>query len=178
MDWILDHLKFVIIAAFIIGSLVKSRLEGKAQGSDGLPDLGKGKPPDKSYRKMPPRMPLVPPPLTRASDPVPAPNVPSAPPATAYNYTIPGAAVAAQDELARMLKHQQDLAEHLRQINANKATTTGGAAATRARVAAIKTKAKPFASAPLSIRARLQNPAEVRRAFVMREILDKPVGLR
>ena len=83
----------------------------------------------------------------------------------------------AASETARALKHQQDLAERLRQIRETKATTTGGAAATRARVAA-KGVAKSSVQVPSSVRARLRNPAEVRRAFVMREILDPPVGLR
>jgi hypothetical protein len=83
----------------------------------------------------------------------------------------------AASEAAKALKHQQDLAERLRQIRETKATTTGGAAATRARVAA-KGVAKSAAQVPASIRARLRDPVEVRRAFVMREILDTPVGLR
>ena len=83
----------------------------------------------------------------------------------------------AASEAAKALKHQQDLAERLRQIRETKATTTGGAAATRARLAS-KGVAKPATQFPASIRARLRDPAEVRRAFVMREILDAPVGLR
>lgn len=76
-----------------------------------------------------------------------------------------------------MLKHQQDLAEHLRQIRENKATTTGGAAETRARIAASKGTSKRSATTQVPIRARLRDRAEIRRAFIMREILDKPVGL-
>lgn len=185
MDWIFDHLKFVIIAIFIIGSIVKSRLEGKGTGPDDLPDPRRRNAPEKrrdapdqSYRKTPQRIPSVPPPLTRVNVPASVPSPPVSQPQTAYNYTIPGAAAAAQDEAARMLKHQQDLAAHLSQIQATKATTTGGAAATRARIAASKGKAKSFVPGPISIRARLRNPAEARRALVMREILDKPVGLR
>ena len=90
---------------------------------------------------------------------------------------IPGAAAAAADEAARMLKHQQDLAAHLKQIHDTKATTTGGAAATRARIAS-KGKTKTAASTPLTLRARLKSSAEIRRAFVMNEILSRPVGLR
>ena len=76
-----------------------------------------------------------------------------------------------------MLKHQQDLAAHLKQIHDTKATTTGGAVATRARIAA-KGKTQVAAGVPLSLRARLKSPAEVRRAFVMNEILGRSVGLR
>lgn len=175
MDWILDHLKFVVIAAVIIGSIVKSVLESKSQGPDGLPERTDDDTSDRSYRKMPPRMPSVPPPVQWTETPSSTYNPPPPLPTTAY--TIPGAYEFAQEESAKMLKHQQDLAEHLRQIRENKATTTGGAAETRARIAASKGTSKRSATTQVPIRARLRDRAEIRRAFIMREILDKPVGL-
>ena len=90
---------------------------------------------------------------------------------------LAGYDVERANEAAKALKHQQELAARLRQIRENKATTTGGALATRARVAG-KGVAKPFLEAPRSMRKRLRDPAEVRRAFVMSEILAPPVGLR
>jgi len=79
--------------------------------------------------------------------------------------------------MARALKHQHDLAERLRHIHETKVTTSSGVAATRARESGIQVTMKPASSA-LSIRARLRSPAELRRAFVMREILNAPVSLR
>ena len=180
MDWIFEHFKFVVIIALVIGSILKSRFEAKAKEIDDGEVVFEEKPrvpldQDKSYRKTPPLTPSVPPPLTRTNIPEPRPG----PPPLVYTASsnIPGAAAAAADEAARILKHQQDLAAHLKQIHDTKATTTGGAAATRARIAS-KGKAKTTATAPLTLRARLKSPAEIRRAFVMREILDRPVGLR
>jgi hypothetical protein len=88
-----------------------------------------------------------------------------------------GYEAAAAEEAARALKHQQDLAQRWQQIRETKATTTGGAAATRARVER-RGSAKVASPAPASIRARLKDRGELRRAFIMREILDPPVGLR
>lgn len=164
MNWIFDNFQIVILIALGLGSVVKSLLESKAkqkreQGEEY--DPGDVFAPDEDYRE--PAMPSVPPPLTRQVVP---------PPLRESGYDE-----AVAIETAKALKHQRDLAEHLRQIRETKATTTGGAAATRARVSAKGSK-KPVHKAPLSIRGRLRDPLEVRRAFVMREILDPPVGLR
>lgn len=178
MDWIFDHFKFVVIIGLVIGSILKSRFEAKSQEAgeqDAFPDLDDSGKPDKSYRKMPPPAPSVPPPLARTN--IPAPRTAQPPPVYTVGSENSGAAAALADEAARMLKHQQDLAAHLQQIHDTKATTSGGAAATRARIAS-KGKAKATATAPLTLRARLKSPAEIRRAFVMNEILSRPVGLR
>ena len=116
--------------------------------------------PDESYRKS---QPPVPPPLVRT--------------ATPPSLRMAGYAAEAAHETAKSLKHQRDLAARLLQIRQTKATTTGGASATRARIAS-KGVAKPLKQTPLTLRRRLRDPAEVRQAFVLREILDPPVGLR
>ena len=67
---------------------------------------------------------------------------------------------------------------HLFFIRETKATTTGGAAATRARVAASKAPAKAAAVVELSLRSRLRNKGELRRAFVVNEILSQPLSQR
>ncbi len=178
MDWLFDHFQIVALILLGIGSMVKSVFDSKSKQAAER-EMENDEPPrvpldeDTSYRKTAPAIPQphvrtsVPPPLARQSVP---------PPLRESGYE---AAVAL--ETAKALKHQQDLAERLRQIRATKATTSGGAAATRARLSAKtagKGAAKPVVQVPASIRSRLRNPAEVRRAFVMREILDPPVGLR
>lgn len=182
MDWIFDHFQIVVLILLGIGSMVKSIFDSKSKQASER-EIESDEPPevpldeDTSYRKT---HPSVPPPLVRSSGPPPLARQVVPPPLRESGYE---AAVA--QETARALKHQQELAEHLRQIRRTKATTSGGAAATRARLStksaakmAGKDAAKPSAQAPLSIRNRLRSPAEVRRAFVMREILDPPVGLR
>ena len=77
MDWISDHLKFVVIAVLVIGSILKSHFEAKSKEAaekEDLPDLGDPDTPDRSYRKMPPQLPSVPPPLPRTIIPAPRPK--------------------------------------------------------------------------------------------------------
>ncbi len=165
MDWIFDNLQIAVLVLLGIGSMVKSIFDAKAKQA--AEREAEWQPPseiplddDTSYRKT---QPVVPPPLSRHVTP---------PPLQMEGYD---AEVA--NEVAKALKHQNDLAARLRQIRETKATTTGGASATRARIAS-KGTAKALKQTPLTIRRRLRDPAEVRQAFVMREILDPPVGLR
>jgi hypothetical protein len=165
MDWIFEHFQIVILVLLGIGSMVKSIFDAKAKqaeereaemhppSEDPLDD-------DTSYRKT---APSVPPPLHR--------------PATPPPLRMAGYEMEAANEAAKTLKHQQELAARLRQIRETKATTTGGASATRARVAA-KGTTKSTRQTPLALRQRLRDPAEVRRAIVLKEILDPPVALR
>lgn len=62
-------------------------------------------------------------------------------------------------------------------VHDTKVATTGDAATTRARVAAQKQKT-PLSQGTVTLRHRLRDRGEVRRAIIMREILDPPVGLR
>ncbi len=172
MNWIFDHFQIVILVALGIGSVVKSVFEARSKRAaereiDWNPDSGVPLDEDTSYRKT-----LPSPPLARTTVP-PRLDHPVTPPA----MRLAGYEAEAANETAAALKHQLDLAARLRQIRETKATTTGGAAATRARVAA-KGVAKPFPQGPASLRGRLRDHGEIRRAIVMREILDPPVGLR
>ncbi len=163
MNWIFEHFQIVILIALGVGSVLKSMWEAKArqkQETEETYDPEDVFAPDEEYRDP---MPSVPPPLTRQAVP---------PPLRESGYDE-----AVAIETAQALKHQRDLADRLRQIRETRATTTGGASATRARISA-KGTAELSAQTPTSIRRRLRDPREVRRAFVMREILDPPVTLR
>lgn len=168
MNWIFDNIEIFIFVIVGIVSMFKSVLDAKAKKSaeaDEVNDPQDYEDLEEEYHQPPPQ-PSVPPPLPWggvASVPPPLQNI--------------GYEAAAAEEAAKTLKHQQDLALHLQKIRETKATTTGGAAATRARIANKGAKI-PTAQASSSLRARLKNPAEVRRAFVMREILDPPIALR
>jgi hypothetical protein len=169
VDWIFDHLQIVVLVVLGIGSMVKSMFDAKSKQAaereaDRNPTPEVPLDDDTSYRKsLRKTLPTVPPPLTR--------------PATPPPLRMAGYDAEAANEAAKVLKHQHDLAERMRQIRANKATTTGGASATRARIAS-KGVAMPLKQTPLTLRRRLRDSGEVRQAFVMREILDPPVGLR
>ena len=90
----------------------------------------------------------------------------------------PAYVAEAAREQAQALKHQQDLAAHLRLLLDTKATTTGEAAATRARLAAKDQAPLPPAAPLASLREILRHPAAIRRAVALREILDPPLSLR
>lgn len=166
MDWIFDNFQIFILIALGVGSVIKSLLESKArQKQEAEEEYNPGDvfAPDEEYGE--PAMPSVPPPLTRHGVP---------PPLRESGYDEVFAI-----ETAKALKHQQELADRLRQLRETKATTTGGALATRTRISAAGTgTTASLANTPLGIRARLRSPAEVRRAVVMREILGPPLSLR
>jgi hypothetical protein len=152
MKWILEHFQIVVIIVVAFVYWLKERLEAKMaerQMREELPDI------DEPGEFHEPAVDM----------PSPSPPRPSG-----YERAVANEAAAAE-------KHRQKLAGHLRRIRETKANTTGDAAATRARVTAKDVKTATVA-APTRLRSRLRHPAEIRRAVVMREILDPPVGLR
>jgi hypothetical protein len=185
MDWIFENPQILLLIVLGLGSMIKSALENRAKkaAEEDYREEREARVPideDTSYRK---KAPTGPPPLSPPEQPPPLPSDarPSAKKRRdAKPMAAPSASFSAAEEAAKILKHQQDLAERLRLIRETKgASTTGGAAATRARVAAKGATIKSLQpSAPLSLRGRLKDPAEVRSAFVLKEILDRPIGLR
>lgn len=166
MDWIFDHFQIVALVALALASWFKTRMNAKAaereerRAREEMPEGEDVFGPDEEWRMPEVPMPAVPPPLVRVSPP-----------------PMPMAAVEASREAEAVLKHQMDLQEHLRQLRAAKAVTSGGAAATRSRAASQQIGyVQPLAST--SLRTTLRNRSEVRRAIVLREILGPPLSLR
>lgn len=161
MDWIQDNFQIVIIVVLALGSWLKARMEAKtAAQEEDVEDRDSGSEYEAQEGEWQPPA-AVPPPLER--------------------HTIPPALPAAVQEAAReaaaILKHQQELAARLRQIREAKVVTSGGADATRLRLAGKGAATDPMTPAPLSLSDRLGNRRELRRALVMREILNRPRGL-
>lgn len=163
MDWIQDNFQIVIIVLLALGSWLKARMDAKAAAQEEAAAAENYRPEDEieieEAEWQPPA--AVPPPFERHAEPP----------------ALPAAVQKAAREAAAVLKHQQELAARLRQIREAKAVTTGGANATRLRLAAQGAAAKPLMPAPLSFRDRLEDRRELRRALVMREILNPPRGL-
>jgi hypothetical protein len=173
MNWILDNLQIVIIVVLALGSWLSSRMEAKKKAAEEMEDEEMFEPEPEPVFMPRPQQASVPPPLERSVlRPVLRQALPPDLPTTARDEALA--------EAAAVLKHQRDLEERLRQIRETKATTTGGAAATRNRVAASKgLPGKPRNAAALpSIRASVRKRSELRRDIVMREVLGPPVGLR
>jgi hypothetical protein len=167
MDWIFDNFQIVFLIAIVIGSLVKRLLESKAGDQEQQDDTFDPREifgPDERWEPVEDR-PSSPPPLVRT---VPPPLMHTAAPLQAQ----------AEDRDAAALKRQQEIQERLRQIKETKANTTGRAAETNARVSAARNPIKPQIPAKTGIKSSLRSPHEIRRAFVLREILGPPVSLR
>lgn len=177
MSWILDHLNLVIVGVLVIGSFLKSRfdsLKQDEQETEESPDFDTHQ---DSQRQGPPLMPYVPPPVERTPSPVLVQRSAQQPNVFAATRSQSGALSASSAEAASILQKQLDIQERLRVIREALPRSSGSRTPSQP-----MTNRKPVAIAvggvPSTIRARLRNPAELRRAFVLREILDRPAGLR
>jgi hypothetical protein len=167
MDWIFDNFQIVVLIGIAFASWLKHRFDTKmaereAQETNQDEDF---EPADGWEPQQYQPQPSVPPPLVRQATPPPL--IREAPAQHSREY-----------EADLILKRQNDMQERIRQIKESKANTTGGAAATRARVAASQSKVQPIQAEKTGLRRTIRNPREIRKAVVMREILGPPVGLR
>lgn len=165
MDWILDNFQFVIIVGVALASWLKSRADAKRAEQEELeaPDEMVGEEegyiPEEEWQ-LPPAIP-----------------VPSAPPPLRTEPAAPPPRLDTS-EVEAILKRQQEIQERLQAINDTRATTTGGAAETRARITAADNPEAAMIIGNTSLRSSLRDPKQTRRAIVLREILGSPVGLR
>lgn len=164
MNWIFDHFQIVVLIGFALASYLKHRADLKraADQEDGQPprdltDETEPFGPEPEWQNPPRR--VVPPPLAR------------------HETTPPPVAFENLDQAA-ILKKQLEIQQRLRQIRDTKTTTTGGAAATRTRVAAAQSHPKSVLAVKTNLRASLRSRKDIRRAIVMNEILGPPLGLR
>jgi hypothetical protein len=100
------------------------------------------------------------------------------PPPQQERRRISAAAQAERD--AEVLERQRAMEEQLRLLDARRAETrrvAAEAAAPRSAEAAYRTKVSGTASGP-ALLADLRSPGGARRAWILREVLDTPVGLR
>ncbi len=176
MSWILDHLNIVIVGVLVLGSFLKSRFEALKQDAQEPEEFPEVDSHEESRRHRPPLMPYVPPPVERTpSAAAPAQQSPELQPVFAATRSQSGAMTASADEAAAVLQNQRDIEERLRMIRA--ARPAKGSPKSPVQTRSHK-PASVTACVTSSIRGQLRNPAELRRAIVLREILDRPVGLR
>jgi len=155
MDFIFDNIKILIFVGaavlWVVGKIAeaKKKQQEQQQGQPWSPADDDGYDYDEAPQSAPPPYrPMVPPPLPRAA--VAPPDFPSE-----------------DRELAR----QRAMQERLSALRKERT------AVSKASKKPVKAKAAPMVS-PSSLKARLRDRRELRRAIVMREILDPPVGLR
>jgi hypothetical protein len=178
MSWILEHLNLVIVGVLVLGSFLKSRLDALNRDDEEPENLPEYEVLEDHRRQAPPSIPYVPPPLERTPPPIVIQRSVEPPRVFAATRSQSGAMTASADEAASILQKQRDIQERLRVIREAHPAKTDLKSPSRPMMTVRKRTPVVSGSTPSSLRARLRNPAELRRAIVLREILDRPVGLR
>ena len=173
MDWIFDNFQFVILIALAIGSVVKQMAEAAKMKKE-----QREQPPETQWEETettwtpipippefqpPPRS--APPPLQR--------SVP--PPLLKHFETFQAPPPLPAEETENLLRKQLEMQEKVRALRENKAAEKARMLEKQARSA---TRVKTQHPAQLGVRSLLANPTTARKAIVLREILDKPLGMR
>lgn len=165
MDFIFENIYWLVIAAAGIVQWWKSTQEAKEEARRNAHDYD----PDEleefleEAERAHPR-PAVPPPLPQAA-PVPAPALrrSAEPPPLEFN---PYEGVSGE------LERQAKLAEQVKQLKQAKRQRS------MEEVPTSTSKRKRSVESTGSLRSRLNNRRELKQAFVLKEILEKPIGLR
>jgi hypothetical protein len=174
MDIITDNI--VLIIFLIVGAIVqwlKARGESQQQGQDpGYDPADIEEMIEDAERRR--SRPAVPPPLPPAGFPHPAGTVvaPAPAPSPRRKSREPEAAPAfdTSSELAR----QQDIADKLKEMK----RTRGAREISDSLLPRKRSAGDPVPATGFTLKSRLGNRRELRQAFVLKEILEKPVGLR
>jgi hypothetical protein len=169
MDFISEYFYIIILIVGAIAQWMKSRSESRKENGprNDAEDLEEMM--ERAERRQ--SRPAVPPPLERPLSPPPLPGAGHSPVPELRRKSREGApAFDTSGELAR----QHALAEKLRELKQAKAVKmVGETPPTRVRSVGSATH-----SAGLGLKARLRDRKELRQAFVLKEILEKPVALR
>lgn len=179
MEFVLDHIYWIIIAAAGLVQWWRSTQEAKQERENHRPsDEYLPKKVEEFLEQMERRQPkpATPPPLPRKSQPTP-PRLDRAPAPSLKKVNPPntGSRLSAsvphhiQQAQQAELDRQAAIAEQIKNLKQAKKNQEAAQTAKRE-------KQQPVASG--SIRDRLKNRSELRQAFVMKEFLEKPVGLR
>jgi hypothetical protein len=173
MDWIFDNIQIFLVIALAVGSLVKKFLEAKAEERearrrmDESPEEVFG--PEEDWEPQ-----MAPPPLPRPSFPPPLQPQSAGPPPMSRRVNMPPPLRQSEPDTNEVLKRQREMEDRLRQARQQKeARKKQAAAQTAAAIAHRKA-----AAAPAGLRATLHQRGSLRRAFLLREVLGPPQGLR
>ena len=208
MDWIFENLQilFFIAAAvaFWLNSMRQAKAEAEAERErererENAPevDLDEVFGPDFDFNSPPQQAEVfLPPPVTPSPQGAAPPPLPGTQPVQRERRDFPQGTPtpqrpqrpqsphksAPQESVNAELERQRNLEQRIRALRQNREGRGSGAAATQRSVVAQRAARKGAVDAePISIdgiRSRLRNPREARRAVVLREILDSPVGMR
>jgi len=169
MEFISDYFYVIILIVGAIAQWMKSRSEAREQNDprDEARDLEEMI--EREERRQ--SRPAVPPPLARPSTPPPLPaSGPSPAPETRRRSREVAPAFDTSGELAR----QQALAEKVREMKQARSARKAGESLPSSRESA----RSATRATGLGLRERLRDRKELRQAFVLKEILEKPIALR
>lgn len=168
-DVIIDNLKPFVIVAIVVFALVRKILEGinanKSAPGPSMEDIfGPAGDSDGANR---PLRPPPPPPIRQTTTPPPIHQGMTPPPL--QRVAVTAVAGDVNSELAR----QRAIEERIRKIR--EAKLKAQAASAPAHQVPVAHRQAPISH---SLNLRLHNAKELRRAFVIKEILDRPVSMR
>ena len=172
MDFFFDNI-FIIVLLFVgaISQWLKARGEARQNQEPGYDPADLEEMMQEVERRH--SRPTVPPPLPPTTFPQPHGSV-VAPASASRRRSREAAPALTASETAAELDRQQQLADKLKEMK----RTRGAREISDSML--IGNKSRSTAPAPTStgLKAHLMNRLEVRRAFVLKELLDKPVGMR
>lgn len=166
MDFISEYFYVIILIVGAIAQWLKSRSESKDSGGGYHPEELEEFEREAEHRNA---RPAVPPPLPPSGGALPGLGR-SPVPDLRRNSTSVAAAAAPYLDASAELARQQALMDQAGEFKRAKI-------ARKAKAAPILSPAKAARPA-VGIRGRLHNRSEIRSAFVLKEILEKPIGLR
>jgi hypothetical protein len=182
-DFIIDNFGLVVVVVVSIIAVVRKVLEA-ATGNHR--EDSTSEPPIPHAPSRPPRRPYTPPPLGRPGSPPPLRPPPTPPPL----WEPPAADPPTAYDTAAELNRQQEMEERLRKIREAKTAPSpdplpvGALPAGTLPIAAHFAGALPIGALPPRpaahrvLHRRLRHPQEIRRAVILKEILDRPIALR
>lgn len=199
MEWIFENLQilFVIAAglAYWVNSIRQAKAEAEAERNQPPVDLDEVFGPDFDFNSPPQHTEVfLPPPVSASPQGVAPPPLPgqALQPSVRERREFPQAAPtpqrpqsphrpAPQEAANAELERQRNLEQRILALRQNRGKRSSGAAATQRSVVAERAARKGVTDAEAiessTIRNRLRDSQEIRRAIVLREILGPPVGM-
>ncbi|MCF7676108.1 MAG: hypothetical protein K9N23_23000 [Akkermansiaceae bacterium] len=173
-EFIEHNLRFIIFMVIIVvalGQKILQVIQSTKETAHHLPQDSSG-PAELPRQARPPRQPYTPPPISRTVGPPSGKQEPLPPPPLPGQQQIPEVSSAHNTELESI--RQRDLEERLSQIRACPSQTQ----ATAPPPLAPRRRKRTTPSTGGILQHRLRDRREVRRAFVLKELLDQPIALR
>lgn len=173
MDFFFDNI-FIIILLFVgaITQWLKARGEARQNQDTGYDPADLEEMMQEAERRH--SRPAVPPPLPPAAFPQPHGSVVAPAPALRRKSRESTPASVTAFDTSAELARQQALADKIKEVK----RARGAKALNDSVLIGNKSRSTATVAASTGLKARLMNRTELRQAFVLKELLDKPVGMR